>query len=70
MELYFYLEFREWLDVFIVSYGATPQLQLNACKQPLVKKRNLPGKFAVEVPLSDHANFGDFTSLAKKCRQF
>ena len=27
MNLYFYLESCEWLDVFAVSYSGTPQLQ-------------------------------------------
>ena len=33
MNLYFYLESCEWLDVFAVSYSGTPQLQQNACEQ-------------------------------------
>ena len=48
--------------MFTVSYGAPPQLQLNAYEQPLVRKGNLKN-LPSGSPLSDHENFGDFTKL-------
>ena len=60
--------------MFTVSYGAPPQLQLNAYEQPLVRKGNLKN-LPSGSPLTDHENFGDFTTLfcsggGKKCKQF
>ena len=48
MNSYFKLEFREWLNVFTISYGAKPQLLHNGCEQRLVPKgdlNNLPSGF-------------------------
>ena len=46
--------------MFTVSYGAPPQLQLNAYEQPLVRKGNLKN-LPSGSPLTE--NFGDFTTL-------
>ena len=35
MNLYFWQEFREWLDLFTVSYSDTRQLQHNVCQKAL-----------------------------------
>ena len=48
--------------MFTVSYGAPSQLQLNAYEQPLVRKGNLKN-LPSGSPLSNHENFGDFTTL-------
>ena len=57
--LYFWLELRKSLDMFTVSYGATPQLQHNVCEQRWVPNGNLPSEF----PLLVHTDFGGFALL-------
>ena len=67
MNLYFYLESCEWLDVFAVSYSGTPQLQQNACEQRWVSNENL-NNLPFGFPFSGQANFCDFKLFLCRAR--
>ena len=60
--VFFYPEFLNWLNVFIVSYGFKRQLQHNVRKQRWVPNRNL-NYLPSGLPLSDHASLADIMLL-------
>ena len=74
MNIYFWLEFREWVDVITIPYGAASQPQHSLWERRWVPNGNLdnlPSRF----PFSDHAQFWWFHVVilqrtAKKCTQF